>query len=319
MINKVTIFQNIEKTLGNDYILAKKNISNYPYVYSKNFEIFEVEGPFSFVLILPLEVDIEFDLIKAVYLKTKKDFNKKIIVYLHNSSNKIKRLYDVSNISYISSDGDLHILDEDKIPFIEENNKEAYTKKTQLLVNFYLSNKIREYSVREVAEKLRFSNSSVSRANVFLNEIGALDKIGVGTNSKYVVKSKKELLDKVKPYLINPIKSRKVVSFDETRFSKNKLFLSGENAFSFYSDIDEGGYFKELAISSYEDIKIDNSNGGNSVCYLEEFIYDPSIFANGNVISIFDAYIISFDRHKNDNDPRIVNALKQMERKIING
>lgn len=315
-------FNIIEKVFGEDFSVKKKNISNLPFIYSKNFTYYDVEGSFAFILIIPNGEEAQFDLVKGIYIKIQQDFKKRVVVYLANSSATKKELFIESKISFVSSDGDHQLFEQNKnidiFNFNEDVYKESYTKTTQLIVNFYLCNEIREYSVREIASKFDFSYASVSRANAFLHEIGAVDKIGTDNLSKYIIKSKKDLLEKVKPFLINPIKNRKMTIINKKEIIESKGFLSGENALSYYSDLDHADEFIELAFNKINYHNIKSSDNDGIICYLEEFIYDPSYFSHDNVISPLDAYIISSRRYNGNDDPRIKSAIKQLERRIIN-
>ena len=171
-------FAIIEEVFGADFAVKKKNVANLPFIYSKNFAFYDVDGTFGFIAIIPTDDNTPFDLIKGIYIKTQRDFNKRAVIYLVNSSSANKRLFIESKISFVSSDGDCRMFDQSKsidmLDFSEGLYKESYTKTTQLIVNFYLCNEMREYSVREIAGKFDFSYASVSRANAFLHEIGAV-------------------------------------------------------------------------------------------------------------------------------------------------
>ena len=142
-------------------------------------------------------------------------------------------------------------------------------------------------------------------------------------SAKYIIKSKKDLLEKVKPFLINPIKNRKMIYVDKITVRNIDGYLSGENALSYYSHLECPDDFLELAVNKikYKDLERKNEKNPNDglICYLEEFIYNPSYFAVENVISPFDAYIIATKRYEGNDDPRIKETLKVLERKIING
>lgn len=323
MENRIELFETIRKVFGEDSIFKKKAITSYPFIYSENFDVYDVDGAFDFVLIIPKHELIPFDIARGLFSKVKEDFNKITFIYIYDSSKKNKQLYLDSNLNFVSSDGDYKLFNVDKTKNVHDFDdslyKGSYTKITQLVVNFYLSNKIKEYSAREISNKYNFSFSSVSRSNIFLHELGALIKTGTGNHSKYRIKSKKDLLEAVKPFLINPIKRRKLIYLSKNELKKPAIFLSGENAISYYTDLESISDFIEIAIdrSKFESIKSLRDSG--SICYLEEFIYDPSYFAIDNAISPFDTLIIAYKRYNGKNDPRIRDAIKTLEKRIING
>lgn len=323
MENRIKLFETIKKVFGEDFVFKKKAIISYPFIYSENFDVYDAEGAFGFILIIPKRELIPFDIVRGLFNKAKEDFKKITFLYIYDSSKTNKQLYIDSNLNFVSSDGDYKLFNVDKIKSVHDFDdslyKGSYTKTTQLVVNFYLSNEIKEYSVREISNKYNFSFSSVSRSNIFLHELGALIKTGTGNHSKYRIKSKKDLLDAVKPFLINPIKRRKMVYLSRNEMKKPDLFLSGENAISYYTDLENISDFIEIAIdrSKFEGIKSFRDNG--FICYLEEFIYDPSCFAIDNAISPFDTLIIAYKRYNGKDDPRIRDAIKTLEKRIING
>ena len=315
----------IEKIFGDDIIIKKKNI-HLPYVYWENFLFYDVEGHMPFIYIVPNNDSIPIDLLIGIYKKLITEYKCRVVLYLQNSSNNYKLLFKESNISYISSDFDYFLSQNNEIrdlssisPDFVLNN---YTKSTQLVLNFYLTNPISKYSTREIASKYNFSFSSVSRANAFLHEIGGLDKEGTGNTAKYIVRSKKELLNKAKPYLINPIRKRKTTLLDIKQIKKIEGLISGDNALSHFSNLEENRDFIEIALSSinFDKYKNKTSNNGDLICYLEEFIYDPFLFSiDSKYISLLDTYIICLKRFENSSDVRLKTALTTLERKLING
>lgn len=323
MENRIELFETIRKVFGKDLTFKKKAITSYPFIYSENFDVYDVDGAFDFVLIIPKHELIPFDIARGLFSKVKEDFKKITFIYIYDSSKKNKQLYLDSNLNFVSSDGDCRMFNVDKIKNVHDFDdslyKGSYTKITQLVVNFYLSNETKEYSVREISNKYNFSFSSVSRSNNFLHELGALVKTGTGNHSKYRIKSKKDLLEAVKPFLINPIKRRELIYLSKNELKKSVLFLSGENAISYYTDLESISDFIEIAIdrSKFKGVKSLRDSG--SICYLEEFIYDPSYFAIDNTISPFDTLIIAYKRYNGNDDPRIRDAIKTLEKRIING
>ena len=76
----------------------------------------------------------------------------------------------------------------------------------------------------------------------------------------------------------------------------------------------------EYAVSSkvFDQLITDSPNDQDGELYnIEDFIYDPKLFANKKYIDIIDTYIIITNRYKNNGDPRIKQAIKELERKIV--
>lgn len=324
-------FDLLEKNFGEDCFFRRIKPNNFPLVYSINFDVFEVTGTFTFLFIVPVNETVSNDLIISVYKKIL-SLNKKAVVFLYDSTKNNKQFFRESNINFVSSDGDC-LFGIDKYQktssyFLEKFFELNYTKLTQLIVNFYLNNQIREYTVREIAGEFNFSYSSVSRANSFLHEIGAVQKVGKNTGAKYFIKSKKELLEKTTPYFINPIK-RKQKFFLSNIELNDKMFLSGDNALSRYTKLESPEDVKEVAVDkddfanvcNYIEKKSNSSNNRDysTIIVVEEFIYDPKYFSKDSHISLLDAYIIALKRYENSNDSRINSSIQSLRQKLIKG
>ena len=319
-------FATLEKVLGDGFAIKRKNTSNLPFAYSKNFDLYDIRGPFSIAFIVPRSDDVPIFLIKGVYAKCQSDYGQNVVVFLRDCSSRNKRIFIDARMNFVSSDFDHGFFESDKIldlpEFRDATPKGSYTKATQLIIQFYLNSEIKEYSVREVAENFNLSFSSVSRANAFLHEIGAIEKQGVGNSAKYMLRSKKELLEKAKPFFINPIKRRRMVLLDKASLEELPGYLSGENALAQYSNLEADEGFVEIALEKDQYAKLEtmpNKGNGTIVCYLEDFLYDPCYYSRGQTISMFDVFIIALKRYVGNSDPRISGALKELERRLIVG
>lgn len=60
-----------------------------------------------------------------------------------------------------------------------------YTKSVQQLVQFYFFEENVYYSLHEIQKQLSLSASTISRANLFLFDIGVLQRKGSGTRAQY--------------------------------------------------------------------------------------------------------------------------------------
>ena len=325
MIGISIAFSVLEKIIGGEFSSRKRATNDLPFVYSKNFSIFKITGEFTFFYIIPKSNDIPLDIIKGLCAKLQSVERQRVVIYIDGMILGRRQYFIDSHISYISEDFDHRFFEMDAMldlpNLMDDDVEDRYTKTTQQVVNFYLNNEIRDYSTREIANNHDFSFSSVSRANAFLCKIDAVVKNGVGTGAKYRIRSKKDLFEKVKKYLIYPIRKRKLVSLDEECIHLLGGYLSGENALSVYSDIEIDGDFTELAFDKRKFREIDdfiNKNKGSKICYLEEFIYNPANYSDGNTISLLDAYIIARRRYEKNSDPRINAAIKQLENSIAN-
>lgn len=322
----------LEHIFGEDYFFRKIKPSGFPLIYLSNFDIYDVKGSFKFLFVVPVDKTISNDLILSVYRKLTYS-NTKAVIYLYDSSKSNKHFFKESNVNFISSDGDYLFFSNNRIQpsnsFLEKYFELSYTKLTQLIVNFYLNNKIKGYTVREISNEFDFSYSSVSRANAFLHEIGAVEKVGNNTAAKYFVRSKKELLEKVTPYFINPIKRRQKIYLNSRLSIDRGMYLSGDDALSFYAGLESYDGIKEIATSKNDFIEMckrlerssnnDRDSKHQVILYLEEFIYDPKYYSSGSNISMLDAYIIALKRYGSNSDARISGSIRKMKQELIRG
>lgn len=314
----------LEKAFGEDLniYLYKPDL---PYVYFSNFEIYKVKTVVPFILANPVSEDVPNELIGGL-VNIFKQLDKKIVIFIDTKNKERMDYLFENNIKYLLSNGETNLFVNEYLNDYIGSNEPGivYSKTTQMLVNFYLSNPIKEYSVRHIAELLDFSYSSVSRANRFLYQIGALIKQGFSNVDGYILKSKKELLDRVKPYLINPIRSSYTFIANQRVLNKVFYLKSGEDALAHYTNLEKMTYRNEIAVDS-SDLQLlfnalkENMNfiGSENKFYVfHEFIYPIKRFQNNGYISLFDTYIIALKKYQKSNDPRIVAALKQMEREL---
>ena len=317
----------IDKAFGSNMLLSNRSLVSFPIVYLNSFKAFDVKGDMDFIYIIQVSDSIPFELVRGMYSKCINAFHKRIVMYLDDARKKNKTLFSEARVNYLSSDGEIAFFEGEMIqdiPSIQDSvGGLSYTKSTQLVANFYLTNPIKEYTTREIASILGLSYSGVSRSNAFLFDIGALSKRGNHTGARYLLRSKKELLKKIEPFLIYPIKNRVMAMMDPSSINDLLGYHSGETALADYTDLEQVGSFIELAFSAkrYQELLKEKEDlfHGAQICYLEEFIYNPSSFSVSRTISRLDAYIIARERYKHSDDPRIRRAIASLEKDLIYG
>lgn len=326
------IFDIVEQVFGED--IEVTNLvpfeNSLPLFYRKNFKVYKVEGSFEFILIVPIDEQLEKELLVGAARYIKKTINKITFIYLKDCSFKNKSIFMQENINFISSDSDHFLVANNNYVNIHDSSeciyKNSYTKKTQLIAQFYLTHEVRPYTVREIANILGFSPSSVSRANSFFLEHGAIDKIGVSSSADYVIRSKKEFFTSIKEYIINPAKRRisVLLNANEKRIKALNLFKCGETALEEYTNLQKANTGIQYAVDSndfnlfqrsYKDWLVNSLD--MSLYTIYEFIYDPSIFGSNGLISAFDTYAMLYDFYKNSNNSRVQDSLESLERIIV--
>ena len=330
MDNNKIIKETVQNVFGIETSIKTKVFDHaLPIIYSGNFYFYLTKGSLNTILIVPKTDDIPFDIMISVYNYLIRNERERPIHFSFDSSEMIKKRFDSSNISYLCSDGSYRLFE--KTPAIEIQNEEDvfYTKTTQLIIDFYLNNEIRDYTSREIASILGVSASSVSRSNVLLTNVGALRKVGLSTGSRYIIKSRKDLLDKTEQFWIKPYKHRVDIYLNNKDLNKlkGKFFYSGDSALSVITDLEKSTSYHEIAISKetfnnefkamIEQKKKEQED--DELYSFEVFINDPKHFSYQESISLFSLYIMMRYRYRNSIDPRIKEAISTIRRMIING
>ena len=201
----------------------------------------------------------------------------------------------------------------------------TYTKFTQLVYKYYLFHHQGSFTVRTIADDLKISPSSVSRANETLCHLGVLTTSGVGAGKEYSLINKKASLKILKDYFLLPYNKTYYLLLDEDGFNKISNYpLSLDDALSEYTELLKSTNTKTYAVwkKEFNDFYQTYTSKiySNSAHYVavQSFIYDPKLFSlDGKVIDLLDIYIIMLKK-ENLKDPRMNDAFKEIERRLIN-
>ena len=312
-----------------------KEYFDYPIAFKGVVRIFTIENyRTSFVICFDERKDFINALQLYVSLKRK---NKEPYIYVpkHISmeSKDVLRFISKNHISYIDHFGGMYTYNpNDRIDILKsmfdelrEDNTFSYTKNVQLVLKFYFLKPVRSYTSREVADVLKISPSSVTRANEVLFRIGALEKTGLGAGIEYFIKSKKNVLKMMERYFIKPYEKSFFIAVDDYRYNLiSSNLLSGQYALSEYSDLMPESNIPSFAVYKKTFAPIYNSYISLSIedpahfVQVQLYIYDPTILSQGKTIDLFDLYLtMLFDEDLND--PRIFAAFNTIKEKLING
>ena len=309
--NTLEIIELIEKNLGESCYWRKYN-KPLPLVFSENFSIFECKSEHDdFILAIPNDPNISLDVIRGLrsYIKNR--------IYFYIESDFLSHELSINGIPYFNRGGRYN-------PRINNPIREElpFTKTTQLVVKYLLLSNSKDISTRQVANFFGVSNTSIKRAYDFLESIGAIKKEGSFTSTvSYSIQSKKTLLDCVKKYFILPYKrtKRMFVNYDDLNYFGKDMLYSAEHVLSRVSSLDNPMEL-EYAVPPdfFEDMSmIHESDDGDELITLEEWIYKIDYFSTNREIDLVDAYIIVSKRYENSNDTRIKSAIKQLEMAIV--
>ena len=201
----------------------------------------------------------------------------------------------------------------------------GYTKNTQLVFKYYLFNPVKSYTVRTIADFLKISPASVSRANETLSKLGVLSSSGYGAGLEYTIINKRDALKKVRPYFIRPFEKKYFLALDYSQYDlMPDNLISGGQALSEYTDLSPSSNVRTFAIykkdfapfyNAYCSVAILNPTEFVAV---ESYIYGPNLFSDGKLVDLFDLYVTVI-KEENIDDPRVKEALKKVEGLLING
>ena len=309
--------------LYNDFPLAYKNIC----------KVFSIDFDGETHLVICFDDTNHFYDALLLYVYLKKEY-KKTFIYVSKAFKNVEKeklvLLLRKHISFIDDVGGVYSYF-GKINYLEESFKEIkeesdteYTKKTQLVFKYYFFNKKKNYPVREIAEALGISASSVSRANETLSRIGVLDKNGYGKNTAYLLVNKRKALNLLKPYFIKPFEKEYFLALDDVYFETlSPKLLSSEYALSEYTDLLPSSKSETFAVDKNKFVPFYNAylsveiNNPTHFVSIQPFIYNPSLFSDGKTIDLIDLYIIML-KDEDLRNPRVMESFKEIERKLLN-
>ncbi len=190
----------------------------------------------------------------------------------------------------------------------EEINKERISPAAELLLLFFISNGAHELSSSKAALELDLTPMTISRSSTALEQMGFIKCKTVGTQKiMYSECSPKELFEKAKQILLNPVK--RIVYVQKERV-EGSLLQSGYLALSEYT------LLNEPTLKCYASNKIGKwSSDTSEVLYDSEnqvaiqlWRYDPSKLSKGVSVDHLSLALSLRD----DKDERVQEALEEM-------
>ncbi|HNW16097.1 MAG TPA: hypothetical protein PKM15_05290 [bacterium] len=235
------------------------------------------------------------------------------IVYVKDtvSSFNRKRLIE-QNVPFIIPGNQMYLpmLGIDLREYFRKNiiEKTVFSPSTQLFLLSVIINDNGQYCPRNAAEKLGYSQMTLSRV------FDELEAAGIGAHTisgkeRFLTfeNDKKALWEKIKPYLQSPVKKRTVFYGDKTE----RMYLSGLSALSAYSMIAEISPVYAVSSDTWNEINRKSASGSQSLkneIEIEVWKYDPGLFSRNGVVDPFSLYLC----FKDDSDERTQSAIDQM-------
>lgn len=310
-------------------------------VYGRKLNSFE-ETKFSLPLYLQdgkkfYRVSVSGKTFVVAFFETQERFNVKTLKKQLSSYQNVIKTDVVYGFDKISSFQRKSMI-ENEVPFVSRNGqmylpfmgvlfekcaegediiKIQFTPVSQLLYLLFLYEN-GSYTKLEAAKKLQILPMSISRASKQLLEKGLIEEKKNGTEITMTarVKERRELYEKARKYLINPIQS--VLYLPNGSVDRNTP-ASGEFSLAQRSDI---GYPKYVEYALYKDLPFVKELVGvnpdldyeNDIIRIQKWKYNPLMFScNGQVDPV--SLICTF---ADTNDERIHKCLEQVKEEIWN-
>ncbi|MDR1321680.1 MAG: hypothetical protein LBK56_09690 [Gracilibacteraceae bacterium] len=163
--------------------------------------------------------------------------------------------------------------DSEQIPAADKLRPSA-----QMLLFYFIYGKNKPLYLSRIPEKFGFSGMTASRAGVQLLETGLFAARNEGLRKVLTSElSPKELFEKTRPFLLNPVRKRFYINSAEL---PGGLFIAGESALSRKSALGEPsvpvyGTAKARKFAS----RSEKLSGGENQCQVEFWRYDPTVLS----------------------------------------
>ena len=244
-----------------------------------------------------------------------------VSLLLNDISEKRKKSFLENHIPFVVTNNQIYL------PFmaiyLQEKTKTKIEAISQLtpaaqlvFINFFKQNS-RELAVASLAKKLQFSEMTTTRALRQLVATGLFEiKKGSITNSNLLVtkiKDKKELFNKIEPYLINPVK--KFFYIEKEELKNKELLPSGTTYLSMFSMLGR----EELEIWAFYGKSTDFKTATNELtdiskqAKIEIWKYNPKLVCLEGTNDSISVYLSL----KNSVDARIIKENKKLITKAI--
>ena len=188
----------------------------------------------------------------------------------------------------------------------------------QLLILYHLQkDSLERIPFSFISEKLGYSLKTVSLIAAELKALDICQHIQLNSKTKsleFKSKAKRELWDKVLPYMTSPI--HKVVYTYPEDIEDIERYSCHDNALAHYTDIidsSQKSYAVDKRSLSVNNIGIKSNSNFIGAVRLELWKYNPSILAEGDTIDPLSMYLC----YKEDNNERVLGEINNLVDRIL--
>lgn len=312
----------LRSMFGSAMILEEyHSYSNLPMYLMNQYQLLQLQiGTDTFLLVKPNEPKINITSLKKQLAQIIKYTSQRPVLVLENLRLTQRNALIQSGIAFIVPEKQLYIpqfiMNLTEVETTAEEYGKQFSVATQVVFIYLLLNRIKETNAHQLSETLSYSVATINRALKELCYRKLLHTVGNGTRKQYTIPSGKELWQRGKQYLFDPVKSRRYVmrGFGHHGYPmSNDLalsrlsFLSGRNI-SYYAataqtfkNIDKQYYLNEYDVFDH------------NYCVVEIFRYDPKLLANGNYIDVISLY----SQFKDNPDERVQIEIESLVDEIL--
>lgn len=199
------------------------------------------------------------------------------------------------------------VLNERYTPTYEK--RERFSAVGQVLfIALCYNRKLADNSYTQIAVQLGMDKMSISRAARELHDFGIINVTKTG-NSKFIELDayEKELFNKGKPFLINPVQ-KTILTYEDNMKTKLLSGLSALSAATMLSANTKTFAVTKSMRNNIEELPVEYRDE-DGVCRLELWKYNPELFASKGIVDFISLYASL----KDSTDERVQIALSEME------
>lgn len=303
-----------------------KFYDTFPMYMTERYKFYFIKLPtedVSYVLVKPLrKQDININQIKK-QIKQIYNYSEAVPIFIFESLRLSQRNMLIRNkIPFIQPNNQIYVpnimINLSQKEVVEKEYAEEFSIAAQVTFIYLLLNNIKETNAPRLALEIPYSKITLNRALSELVSRELLYTEGNATRKKYKTIGRREMWEKGKKYLFNPVEK---VFYANYGIKRSSFFISGETALSrlgttlnesmivFFATTSEiiKSLDKNYFINKYDIIS-------EKYLVIEQFRYNPSFLSTSHYIDIISLYA----QLKDSNDERIQIALEELlEERLI--